>query len=471
MTQPLPGLEHEAATLERLRPYRSNVLKQASKQIIMAALAEKLTGGHVALDWTRDGLMLEQANPGEDAGPGEALADRFATLLMLSAQDENHAVGVFDGNDGQTFEGSTTLWKSSLRLDPTWMEAMRRRTRKEAKERFQAMRERLQANPAEWVAYKKKDRSWSYGDRFMTLTMNKIEGACTFDEVKRFNAACRYLFKSKWWRSQTQMEGSRLPRILGGIKAMEDALSADGPHVHGHFLLIARRLDQDALHAEWTKAVELATAKIYGIKVGGFMLIKPDLRTVTKRHSDRSDCIGLEDALDEVCKYMTKPSDLLAPHINRAGEQVDPPDADVLLALCLVPRWPRMVEHLGAARKEAKPAQRPSLDTSCISVPAPRLPQPEYWEEGGIEPEERVAFRLKIAESVGYNLPRPPDKAPTWRQLMHTLSLHDWLQAIASRFRRGIEFRKRWLRSYNPNLRLITLSGDLVNSNEWAACE
>ena len=465
MLTPLPGLEQEARTLEGLKPYRTQVWKQSSKQITTAALAERLTGGRVALDWTPDGLMLNESEPEEDAGPGESMASRFAALLMLSAQDENHAVGQFDGNDGETFAGGAVLWKSSLRLDPTWMEAMRRRTRKEARARFEAMRDALKRNPAEWVAYQKHDRTWSYGDRFLTLTMNKMPGACTLGEVRRFNLAVRNLFKSKWWRGLSTGLGSRLPAVFGGIKAVEDALSAEGPHVHGHFLLISRRLDQTAFHREWTAAVKRATRKLSGHCPEDLELIKPDLRTVTKRPAERADCIGLDDALDEVCKYLTKPGDLLTPHIDRAGRQVDPPGPEVLLALCMVARWPRMVEHIGAARKPAQSPKGPSLDTSCISVSAPSVPLPQFWEEGAIEPEEWFDFREKIAEASRLSQPRPPDKAPSWRQLMYTLGLHDWLQAIASRYRRGIEFRKRWLRTYNPHLNLITLSGEKIISN------
>ena len=468
MKQPLPGLEHEARTLEGLAPYRSQVWKQSSKQITTAALAERLTGGRVALDWTSDGLMLEESNPDEDAGPGESLASRFAALLMLSAQDDNHAVGQFDGSNGETFAGGAVLWKSSLRLDPTWMEAMRRRTRNTARARLKAMRDQLKEHLGQWKAYLQRDRTWAYRDIMMTLTMNKIPGACSVDEVRRFNTALRFMFKGDYWRSLvTVPEGKTWPIIFGGIKAIEDALTDEGPHVHGHFLMISRFLNQDQLHEAWTAAVRKATRNAYGLKFAQtFTVNLPYLQMVTKR-AKKKDQITHEKALDEVCKYLTKPGDLLTPHINRAGRQVNPPPPDVLLALCMVQRWPRMFELFGAARKPSQAKPEPSLDTSCISVPGPAVPLPEFWEEGAIEPEEWFDFREKIAEAARLSQPRPPDKAPSWRQLMYTMGLHDWLQAVASRYRRGIAFRKRWLRTYNPHLDLITLSGEKIISNPW----
>jgi hypothetical protein len=466
---PLPGLDPTASLLEGLKPYAKQAKKQTYRQITAQALADRLVGGSVGLEWGEDGsLGLRESNPEEDAGPAESLASRFAALLLLSAQDSNHAVGRFDGSDGETFAGGSVLWKSSLRLDPTWMEAMRRRTRKTALARFLAMRKDLKAKHlAEWVSYCRKDRSWAYGDRFLTLTMNRIAGVTSLDEVRRFNGAFRSLTRSKYWASLTRPgKSGRCPVILGGIKAIEDALTSDGPHVHGHFLLIARRLSpeqHDDLHAAWTKALRNATRQVMGIKFPHtFETIKPDLRTVTKRSTTREGCISMVDALDEVCKYLTKPSDLLMPHLNRAGRQVDPPSREVLLDLCMVPRWPRMVEMLGKCRTKPQAKPGPSLDTSCISVSPTHVQHPDHWSEGGIEDSERVDFRLKCAKefTLGYKIVR--DRGPTWRQLMSDLGLHDWLQVAAKRCRDGQRFRKNWLLMHNPNLHIMTLDGEQI---------
>jgi len=495
---PLPGLEATAATLEGLKPYGPQARKQTYRQITAQALADRLVGGSVTLDWkteqrehqvlvlAEDGspeektillsesyLGLNESNPEEDAGPGESLASRYAALLLLSAQDSNHAVGRFDGNDGEMFSGGAVLWKSSLRLDPSGMETTRRRTRKAAQARFLAMRKGLEKQHiAEWVSYCRKDRTWAYGDRFLTLTMNRIPGVTSLNEVRRFNAAFRNLTRSKFWTGLTQPgAGGRWPTILGGIKAIEDALTSEGPHVHGHFLLIARRFSPELhtmLHTAWTKALRDATRQVMGIKFPHtFETIKPDLRTVTKRPSNRPDCISMVDALDEVCKYLTKPADLLMPHLNRAGRQVEPPSREVLLGLCMVARWPRMVEMLGKCRHKPLAKPGPSLDTSCISVRPTHVRLPENWAEGGIEDSERVDFRLKCANefALGYKIVR--ERGPTWRQLISDLSLHDWLQVVAKRCRDGQRFRRNWLLMHNPNLHILTLDGEQITHQTY----
>lgn len=468
--QPLPGLEPEAALLEGLKPYTPQVRKRIERQVIATALAERLLGHSAQLEWSENSLSLSEENPEESADVGESLRTRFATLLLLSASDENHVVGTFDGIDGQTFEGGAALWKSSLRIDPSWMEAMRRRTRKVAKERFEALRNHLRSRSAEWVAYQKRDRSWSFGDRFLTLTMPKIDGASSYHEIRRFNAAMRALFKGEWWeRHTTPGPDGRFPAILGGIKAVEDALSAEGPHVHGHFMLIARRLDQDGLRDAWQKAVVIATRKIYKITLDPMSKVTiPDLRTVTRRVTDEGKhLISYSDALEEVCKYLTKPADLLFPHVKRDGRQVDPPSPDVLFEICMVKRWPRMFELFGAARKPAKPAERPSLDTSCISVPGRSVPYPELWGEQPMEPEERCDLQLRIHAEVSLKAKLRRARPPSWRDLMDSLGLHEWMQVVAQRFIGGVRFRERFLRAYNPSLDLIALDGRKIKTHVW----
>jgi hypothetical protein len=459
---PLPGLEPEAAIDIHSRRYRAQIQKQEYRQIIASALAQKILGHSARLEHNESGLFVHEENPEEDAGPGEALKTRFAALMMLGAEPDNHVAGQFDGNEGDTFAGSSTLWKSSLRLDPSWMETMRKRTRKTARERFQAMRDQMKRNSlADWYAYIKKDRKNRYLDIFMTLTMPHRAESNTLEEVKRFNLAWRRLTKGDWWVSEAP--------VFGGVKAIEDALTADGPHVHGHFALISKHIDQDKLHTEWTKALRWATRKLHGEELTSDPLI-PDLRAIVKRHpKDGLAFISMDDALDEICKYLTKPSDLLFPHINRAGRTVHPPSGDVLLGLCLVQRWPRMFELFRAARavQGSPKAVPPSLDTSCISVSPPPVPLPEFWEEGGIEPEERADFRLKCSSASVLGFAIKKEKPPSWRELMQTTTLSEWLQIIHARVLSGRRFRINWLRSYNPSLDVMTLSGTRIVSNVW----
>jgi hypothetical protein len=125
-----------------------------------------------------------------------------------------------------------------------------------------------------------------------------------------------------------------------------------------------------------------------------------------------------------------------------------------------------MFELLGACRKPSA-KRKPCPDTSCISVPPTNVPLPEYWEEGGIEPEERLDFRLKCDEAsrLGYQIKK--ERPPTWRELMQSTTLSEWLQIIHGRVMAGIRFRINWLRQYNPSLDVVTLDGHRIRAEVW----
>lgn len=456
-----------AVSLCRLEKFKVGARKQTHRQIMAARLAHRIAGRPVHLEHTPDGLLLIDTDSdhiimNDDHGGSEA--ERFATLLLLGAEDRNHAAGILNGNEDQTFEGSLSLWKPSLRLDPNWMEAMRRRTRKEARKRFETMEANLKTDKREAYGYANSYR-WAYGPKMMTLTMPPIEESDTLREVKRFNAAFRNLQKSDFWQGCD---------ILGGIKAVEDRLTAAGPHVHGHFLLISRKIDQDGLRAAWESALRKATRAIYAAPMPGPVAI-PDLRRVRAK-ARREGEISLDAALDEVCKYLTKTCDLLDQFQDSNGKWHQPAAPDALLALCAVKRWPRMVEMLGAARRVPRAAEGgpASLDTSCISVQefhSRTLPLPDFWEEGAIEPEERLDYALQLRAANGIEVASRRERPPSWRELMAQTTLHDWLQMIVARVSAGRRYRLGWLRSHNKDLYLVSMDGTEYRADEWPDME
>jgi hypothetical protein len=432
-------------------------------------------GRSIHLEHQHNGTLLhvdpDGTDPEQDDGPGSSIRERFASLILFSAEDTNHVVGKFTGRES-TYSGGAALWKT-LRIDPCWMEAMRRRTRKKARAAYEMARQRLtkelnaDGNPMEWWAYRSRHMSWRYRDIFLTLKMPPVEVPCSSGsvpvsfqtlpttsllEVRRFNLAFRLLAKTPFWRKH----------VFAGIKAVEDKLTGTGPYVHGHFLLISRKMDQDVLRSLWRQALSKATKKIYGplARLANDADL-PHLMTVKAKVRNENE-ISTNDALDEVCKYMTKAEDLLLP------EKCGGVSGDVLLELCLVPRWPRMAEVLGKAIAEAKPgAARPSLDTSCISVHPEQLPLPPYWEEGGIEPEERLQYSLQLRETFALSVPKKPPRPPTWRQLMASTTLHEWLQIIAARVASARAYRLKWLRTYNPDLDVVDMAGNRYVADEW----
>ncbi len=126
----LPGFEGLEARDRKLSAHKHLVLRQVYRQIAATRLAHRIAGREVHLERGPGGLLLIDSALDQivvDASIGGSDAERMAALLLLGAEDRNHLVGTFDSKDGDTFAGCGSLFKPSLRMDPNYMEAMRRR--------------------------------------------------------------------------------------------------------------------------------------------------------------------------------------------------------------------------------------------------------------------------------------------------------------------------------------------------------
>lgn len=426
--------------------------RQELRQTMGEQLAEALAGGAVALSATQDGAALFNAET------GELMDDRaaaFAALLALAAEDSNHVVGQLAGEGLEPYIAGLSLWNPSLRLDPNWAEAMRRRSRKQARLSLREMMDSLPESERMARRYGWKQRLTL---KLVTLTMPHVSGKSTIEEVKRINSALTLMKKRAGWKA----------RVWGGIKGVEDKLSPAGPHVHVHMLILSRFIDADQFGEAWRECVDAATRACYGFGLSEDCP-RPfvDIRQVRKRlkpgQEGRSDLTDLESALNEVAKYITKTADLVSP--DAEGRRIP---REWLLALCEVRRWPRMFEKLGACRKAGKPAApRAALDLihraySTGSRPEEPLPlgwaQVEAWDHDLDGPEElRLAFVEKLKK--GESPPPKKQRPPTWRALLDVLPFSDWLAEMVSRARRGRAFRLRWTLEHNPGAVLFDLTG------------
>lgn len=469
----LPGLEREALTSSDLAPIR----KQRTRQDIGRELASALLacperdGRPLVLDLVADGESTAVVDPygrqlvelaqgcglvDPETGEVEEFPDlspravAYSLLLRTAAEDGNHAGAIFDGQDGDQFTGGVALWKSSLRLDPNHLESFRRRSRHRARKSIRRIERAL---PLKERAARQKGYSWRLTWKLITLTMPHVPGATSEGEVARFNRAFRLLTKRPEWFGAE-----------GCIKGVEDAITPSGPHVHGHLLALCRFVNVPQLRRAWWECLQKATGGAYGRPLewmpGGLPFI--DVRMVKRRSGE--GVVSGDEALDEVTKYVTKPSDLL-----KEDEDGATVPASVLLELCEVARWPRMFELLGKAR-EARQGRRAAgaapLDTSCISAGKARPEPPSFFTEA-VEPEERDAVLARIssweaaADRLIRESCRKKDRPPSWRDLLSTKNLADWCQVIAGRVKRGRNFRIAWLREHNPGLVLVTFDGEM----------
>ena len=90
--------------------------------------------------------------------------------------------------------------------------------------------------------------------------------------------------------------------ILGGIKSVENRVDSDGPYVHGHFLLLCRRLDLAGLTKAWQLCSDAAALKIARRVI--HTTSQPDLKAVRRYVRDPEKEVKLDDCLDELCKYL-----------------------------------------------------------------------------------------------------------------------------------------------------------------------
>lgn len=460
--------------------------KQRDRQGIGQRLAGAILGRKVDLRpdgnlWDRqtrqiivdDGDVTRLVDPdtgelGDAVGPRRAI--NYAYLLARAGEDRNHVAGTMGQGDAPDWQGGTALFKPSLRIDPNYAESMRRRSRKEAKERSKAMQEDL---PHRERLAQRQGYTWRLGWKLLTLTFPHPPGMDTMTQLRLFNGAFRRLTKMDLWR-----------KVWGGVKGVEDRLTAAGSHVHGHLLLLMRYIDRDELRRAWKACLEAQAEalELAPLEWKGDGLPSVDLRRVTSSRNQDAETITPEAALDEVSKYITKTTDLLEPHPT-TGQTVGP---DTLIGLCDVRRWPRMFELLGHARREAPTPKAALLDTSCISAAGPRVAPPISDENGNQDAAGR-SFQWHLERVTGatwnewgpviaYELapddPEPPPKErarETWRDLMDRMTLVEWCRMIDARAERAAKFRLRQLQGIMPRLYLVNLAGEVVANQNLAA--
>lgn len=411
--------------------------------------------GRGRLAWEA-GLVIDpetgEAEPAElvePACPGEARAYRYATLLTLAAAPGNQVAGAFRDAQGEGWDGAGSLWRSSLRLDPGWMEALRRRSRARLRDAWARMMRQL---PPEEVTARAKGWRHRLTTKLVTFTLcpaldRHTEAQPTL--VRWLNLALREL-------GDAEAETSWSKALWAAGKGIESKIHVDGAaHVHAHLLALTRYLKQDVLTCEWYAAQVRALRRLCReqrrpVPVGPWPCLQVDLRAVRSKDPREGDATW-QEAIEEVSKYITKPEDFT--ELSEAGSWR-------LLETCEVERWPRMFELLGAARSSARRAA--SLDTSCISALREELS--DLLTQGREEDEPLQAAEdehptLKSLRSRCAEDARRRERPPSWRDLMGTLDLSDWLNEMVMRARRGWKFRITQIMNLYPQSELWTLEG------------
>lgn len=485
----LPGLE-AAALQETPAGMRAALRMELGRQLAAALLGGRVDLAECEAGWdlldrggrplveTPDGLATVDLQTGElEALATPWRAARYAALVLRAAEPDNHLVGILDDGEAGEYLGGCAAWKSSLRLDPTWCEAMGRRSRGKAREGIRRAWKSLPKNEIAMIKYPMKNGQMNprrMSRKLLTLTQPRHRNARTLDQIRTFNSAFALLRKCELWTDT----------VYAGVKGLEDHLTPDGPDVHGHLALISRFINRHDLQREWWIALNKAWKKEYGEGMeympGGLPMV--DIRAVRKKGNvGGADTVSFDEAIDEVCKYITKGSDLVKP--DKAGRYIS---GATLLELCDIARWPRMFELLGTARNPSPEAAGPLLDTSCISGGRPLEMLDDFWSQAQ-EPEERDKLESLGLRNESKRGPRERvewqwnhaaaryeakqrARPPTWRELMTQLPLAEWLHLMMGRARAGINFRLGWIAEHNPRCFLADMAG-VVRINQTPAAE
>lgn len=487
----LPGLEEQAILGT---PGAKN---ERTRMRLGARLASRILGRKVQL--VRAGESWEFVDPdsGEIVSHLGGRERFFSALLMRASLPCNHLVGVMThkpkAGQSKAFLGGTAAWKSSLRLDPNWMTAMRARSRHRAEievARMIAQLPKREKKLRDKKVWHRKEKKWilspdALTEKFLTLTQPHRPGADTVEQLTVFNLAFQALRKKDLWTST----------VYGAVKAAEDALDPDGPHVHGHFYLLSRFIVWEDWRKAWCESLDYAWRKQYGEGLPPGLMPVIDVRLIVKKtrpgERELRANISRSSALDEISKYITKTSDLLKTYPD--GRQISP---DILLSQCEIARWPRMFELIGMARNRGAKRVGTHVHTSCISVaesfrdaltqaremeegPAPEpSPIERSWkreysyrkvirEDGTIvmereDPGDRDALHWQWDHGSSAYQAKQRTRPATWRELMDQLNFSDWLHLMMGRAEAGQKFRLKQIADKNPTCLLVDLNGRCV---------
>ncbi len=253
---------------------------------------------------------------------GDAVALGLAARIAECSSKYNHFLADdLNNSDGECFNGFGNLYGCGSKLCHSCIDKAAKLNRKKAREAIEMTRllrrEYLPDGAKDYVIEQERHR-------FVTLTMPKVSLSCT-ETIKLLSHA---------WDLFRKLEFTK--NYFGGyVKSIEFTVrSDDSYHAHIHLLAICFYLPEKTLKRLWRRCLQSAFA------ASGL-----DWRCETK---DNSPVVNIklvnsiENALNEVCKYVTK---------SESWEKIP---AAHLLEVASVKRWGRMFELAGRLKASAK---------------------------------------------------------------------------------------------------------------------
>jgi hypothetical protein len=368
-----------------------------------------------------------------DAGDSVCLA--YSERLRACADRSNFYFGddFLDNSTGELFSGFGNLFGCGLKLCQSCVARQAARNRNIARQVVKATnllnREHYcflrDDYIVEWEKY-----------RFVTLTMPEI---CA-------SLKATMAIQKRAWDLFRKLKFTK-NYFAGYVKSGEFTVRKNGTyHAHLHLLAITFFIPEDLIKLYWTNCVETAFNEA-GIEFEAEQA-NVNLQLVT----------SLENAIKEVCKYVTKTS---------TWEKIP---ADQLLEIARIRRWDRMFEISGRFRQTIQKlnAERVTSSSSFVadevSLIEDENPSAYYLDTDGITDGELLEAS-EITEEISTETTEK-SKRVGWRDLVEEVGLENYLDIFHRQVEHARKIRKLRLIIKYPDAKFSDLAGNAWDLNE-----
>jgi hypothetical protein len=367
------------------------------------------------------GTLLESI--AVEAGDDIALA--LARRIKKCASPFNHLLAKdLHNQDGECFDGFANLYGCGSKLCHTCMAKAANRNRKTAGEAIAETK----LSRREHFCYARKTYVVEEEEyRFITLTMPKIKTSC-IDSLEVLRRAWDLFRKLNFTED-----------YFGGyVKSNEFTVRSDETyHSHIHLLAISFFIPEKVIKRLWRRCVQSSFAEV-GI----------DWREATK-HLENADKLNvhlkrvnsIENALKEVCKYVTK---------SESWEKIP---AAHLLEVANVRRFPRMFELAGRLKKTAKRIKEQKEFAKQIQLEnQPKNADDIYFNTKCITAAENSPVDLQSKAKIVI-------KRENWRDIVEKLGVERYLKLLERQVEAIQKTRKEILIKKYPLATFVDLAG------------
>ena len=344
--------------------------------------------------------------------------------------------------DGECFDGFGNLYGCGSKLCHSCTDKAAKQNRRKARESI----EQTKLLKREYLPYGANDYTIEEERyRFITLTMPKISLSCV-ESLKLLAYAWDLFRKLDFTKNY----------FAGYVKSIEFTVRSDASyHAHIHLLAISFYLPEKTLKRLWRRCLQTAFAKF-----------RLDWKCETR---DNSPVVNIklvdsiENALNEVCKYVTK---------SESWEKIP---AAHLLEVANVKRWGRMFELAGRLKetaqrirlkketlKQLEAEQKGNasdlnyLDTKCLTD-----------GENSVENNESASAFDRNLESQ----PKTKVKRESWREIIRQKGLEVYQKILKRQVEATHRARKLLLIEKYPLATFKDLAGFVWHSPNLQFCE